>query len=139
MVSKASIVSMWKLLGAFNPEDGSGRSGLGDLRDLVIDLAFFDITGQDRISSEEMLALSFVHDRILAIECTLSNDRPFIDKELDEQVVERGLIGREHILSPEEADALAERDSFLFRVWALSQVEQVLEQLGEERPGEEAV
>ena len=83
MVSKASIVSMWKLLGGFNPEDGSGRTGLSDLRDLVIDLAFFDITGQDKISSEEMLALSFVYDRIRAIECSFSNEMPHIDKDLD--------------------------------------------------------
>ncbi|MBN1808931.1 MAG: hypothetical protein JW909_07655 [Planctomycetes bacterium] len=139
MVSKASIVSMWRLLAAFNPENGAGLEDLRRLRDLVMDIACMDLTGQTTISSDELVAMSFIYDRLGAIIALAEGRQPAIDAGLGGQAAEQGFIDEEHELASSEAAALAERDGLLFRIWALSQVEQVLEHLGEEEPGEEAL
>jgi hypothetical protein len=137
MVDKTCIVNMWRLLGAFDPESGAGSENLHTLKDLMLDIIGLDATDQVRVSREEMLAISFIYDMLKSVLIQLDGGTPLLDCELSRQAEEQGLVEKEEGLKAGEAESLAKRDGFLFRVWALSQVEQVIEYLGDEKPGKQ--
>jgi len=139
MVDKANITNMWKLLGLFNPEDATGVESLISLKDEILELIGLDATEQVRISQDELLALSFIYDRIRAVLDSINGSPPNIDSDLGRQAGEHALVEMDHELSMPDANDLAKRDAFLFRLWAISQIEYVLEQLGEEKPSQETL
>jgi len=134
MVDKTCVVNMWRLLGAFDPESGAGSENLHTLKDLMLDIIGLDATDQARVSREEMLAITFIYDMLKGVLAQLDGGTPALDCELSRQAEEQGLVEKEEGLKAGEAENLAKRDGFLFRVWALSQIEQVIEYLGEEKP-----
>jgi hypothetical protein len=136
MVDKTSIISMWRLLGSFDPETGAGSENLHTLKDLMLEIVGLDASDQVRVSREEMLAITFIYDMLKAVLTQLDGGTPVLDCELSRQAEEQGLVEKEEGLNAGEAASLSKRDGFLFRVWALSQIEQVIEYLGEEDPRE---
>jgi hypothetical protein len=134
MLDKVVVTNMWRLLAGFNPETGSGAENLQALRDETIGAIGLAVTDQVKLSPTEMLALALIYDRVTAIASTLKKGKPAIDPDVARQAVEQGLLDAKDDLAPAEAVNLAQRDEFLFRVWALTQIEHVMEHLGQKDP-----